>query len=111
MSKRVLAVSHADPDGPVYIFGEGVYEGDFIPEEAEGMFAEILKAAGRENPRIRLDSGKVVYGCECWWGSVDDAKKKMGIDQGREVIMVDIDEARKEAAMTESPVNKEAKDE
>ena len=21
------------------------------------------------NPRLKLDNGEVVWGCECWWGS------------------------------------------
>ena len=91
---RVLAVSHAD-EGAVYIFGEGIYEGDFIPKEAVGVMADICRKANRENPRIRLDSGKIVYGCECWWGGIEDAKKKTGITDGKKVIELDIDEERK----------------
>jgi len=25
-----------------------------------------------ENPRIRLDDGSVIWGCQCWWGEADD---------------------------------------
>lgn len=33
---------------------------DLIPEGAE-----LIEAPG--NPKIRLDSGDVVYGCQVWW--------------------------------------------
>ena len=25
------------------------------------------------NPRIRLQDGSVIWGCECWWASVENA--------------------------------------
>jgi hypothetical protein len=66
--------------------GYGTYEGDFIVGDETstdpppvGAVAEMhvaLNAAREEgrfplmrNPRIRLDNGSVVWGCECWWGS------------------------------------------
>lgn len=87
---RVGAVQSADT-GNFYLFGYGVYEGDFIPVEAAGQLAEMLREVGTENPRIRLDSGKVVYGCECWWGREESVRQNIG---DRTVHLVDIDEAR-----------------
>jgi hypothetical protein len=69
----------------VQFFGFGTYEGDFVPEEAVGLFAEIGRDMGRINPRIRLDDGEVIYGCECWWGSETEVRKQL---EGREVIAV-----------------------
>lgn len=44
--------------------GYGVYEGDFVPPKEIGGFN-----LGFPNPRLKLDNGDVVWGCECWWGS------------------------------------------
>ena len=69
-------------DGVVDFLGYGVYEGDFDPDNPEdapkavGAIAEMGRDATkiakeykipyvRRNPRIRLDSGKIVWGCEC----------------------------------------------
>lgn len=81
----------------VEFLGYGVYEGDFVPENAVGAIAEMAKRyTGHGNPRIRLDNGKVVWGCECWWGSEEAVNKK--IEQmkagGYEIKEVDIDEIR-----------------
>lgn len=78
---RVGAICDAD-DYTVRLYGYGVYDGDFQPPVDFG---------GRTNPRITLDSGKVVWGYECWWGPEDQVKKNIG---GREVVVVDIDEIR-----------------
>jgi hypothetical protein len=96
---RVGVASHQDkgPQGTLYIFGYGVYEGDFVPEEAVGWMAEVDREVKATNPRLRLDNGKVVYGCESWWGSeekvkqIEDAARKAGAP----VVILDIDEVRK----------------
>lgn len=64
---RVGAISHSKDD-VLYLFGYGVYEGDFVPDPSLGVriFGDLLRV---NNPQIRLDSGKLVYGCECWWGA------------------------------------------
>jgi hypothetical protein len=85
-------------DTSVDFLGYGVYEGDYIPKEAVGFLAGVLKRAGRENPRIRLDNGGIVYGCECWWG--DEEKVRTNIqtykENGLEIKMVDINKVRGE---------------
>jgi len=103
--ERVGAVSHAD-DETLYLFGYGVYEGDFTPPEyADGGPAGWLAMGMRKfgenwtNPRIRLDNGDVVWGCECWWADEEKVKR---IIRGRNVVMVSIKEAREEWA-EESP--------
>lgn len=94
---RVLAVSHSEGD-TVFVFGEGVYEGEFPPVEAAGILAECVRESGGTNPRIRLDSGEVVYGCECWWGAVEQVRKRFG---GARVVKVSIADARAELANNE----------
>lgn len=50
----------------LHFFGYGVYLGKFIPPPTIGIpFA---------NPKIKLDCGDVVWGCECWWGPEDQIK-------------------------------------
>ena len=102
---RVGAIMGAK-GGVVEFFGYGVYEGDYpYGDEACGWVRNMIKEAERmveeegvespfdirNNPRIRLDSGKVVWGCECWWGPEKAVRKKM---EGLEIVEVDIDEVR-----------------
>ena len=90
---RVIAVCGTRQDGEVEIFGRGVYEGDFVPEVAVGWLADAIRENKVLNPRIRLDNGKVVYGCECWWGSEEQV---MSLMDGKTMVEIDIDEKRKE---------------
>jgi hypothetical protein len=87
---RVGALSHYDAEF-VYLYGWGVYEGEFVPEQACGDIGEYLREYGDQNPRIRLDDGKIVYGCECWWGPEEEIRTKFA---GRQFVDVDIDRVR-----------------
>ncbi len=83
---RVIAILSSD-DSTVRSFGEGVYAGDFpLPDYAGGF------NFGQVNPRIDLDSGKTVWGCECWWGKVETVKQRIG---SRHIDLVDPDVVRK----------------
>jgi hypothetical protein len=116
---RVIAISHEDEDG-LHIFGYGIYEGKFLPpfvnieeevssyrdeyEEARRadpnlpeQFDEVQFRATLEqilaNPRIKLDSGKTVWGYECWWSPVD---QKMEDElKGKKILEVDVDAERR----------------
>ena len=66
IGERVSTIRNADVD-TVYTFGLGVYEGDFIPDPSLRGIAGLLGEMKKSNPRIKLDSGEVVYGCECYW--------------------------------------------
>lgn len=91
INERVGAILGAN-ENEVEFLGYGVYVGDFVPTEAGGM-GKMLAEMEIPNPKIVLDSGKVVYGCECWWGSEESVKKK--IEAYTTVKNVDIDEVRK----------------
>ena len=86
--ERVYAVLSATAD-EVSFLGFGVYVGDEVPPAPMGMFRAVFRAATWEeldrivaedagcepnpivrptNPKIVLDDGEVVWGCECWWG-------------------------------------------
>lgn len=56
----------SDGDGTqiIQFLGFGTYDGDFVPPKEVGGFN-----LGIPNPRLTLDNGSVVWGCECWWGS------------------------------------------
>ena len=88
---RVGAILHETED-IIYFLGFGKYLGDFVPETAAGTLAEIAREEEFENPKILLDSGKVVWGCECWWGPEEEVKTYI---QGRTIVEVDIDQVRK----------------
>ena len=91
VGERVGAIFGSNEDGSISFFGYGVYEGDFVPEEAVGWMADALCHVGATNPRIRLDSGKAVYGCECWWGSENAVTKRL---DGAVIVEMDIEEVR-----------------
>lgn len=71
---RVGAISHTTPDDKVHFYGWGVYVGD----ETGGPMGAF------PNPKIQLDDGGVVWGCECWWGAEERVRKAIGV---REVVM------------------------
>ena len=81
IGERVAAISHTQ-DNTVYLYGFGVYEGDYIPPKEVGGF----NISGMPNPRIRLDNGKVVYGCECWWGDESRVKEEI---KNMEIIYIE----------------------
>ena len=64
---RVGAIQDAD-DKNVNLFGYGVYDGD-LPCEL---------SIGETNPRISLDNGEVVWGCQCWWGPEEKIRALIG---------------------------------
>ena len=64
--ERVGAIRSANDQG-VSLFGYGVYDGDVKHPDF-----------GFPNPHITLDDGRVVWGCECWWGPEESVKKSIG---------------------------------
>lgn len=94
IGSRVGALASAD-EVKAYVYGFGMYVGDEIPETAGGWMGEALRESKVQNPKIVLDDGSVVWGCECWWGPEEDVRRRIG---DREIVLVDIREARVEAA-------------
>ena len=88
---RVVAMKSATKEKAI-IFGKGVYVGDEIPVEAGGWMAEEMVKLKLTNPKIVLDGGGVVYGCECWWGPESALNKYPAFE------VCSIDEYRKEYA-------------
>ena len=80
IGERVGAIRNSN-DGIVYMFGFGVYEGREIPPEEIGLPIP--------NPKIKLDDGSVVWGCQCWWGPEQQIRQKIG---DREIVFVPVNE-------------------
>lgn len=80
-------------DKEVKFLGYGKLVGAEIPHDKVVGFGERIRKAKQKNPKIILDSGKDVFGCECWWNDEEVIKKRM---KGLIIIDVDIDEVRKE---------------
>lgn len=78
---RVGALLKAD-ETKVWLIGYGTYQGDHVPPEDAGGFN-----LGIPNPKLVMDDGTVVWGCECWWGPEDKVRASIG---EREVVNVDM---------------------
>ena len=75
IGSRVIAILEVK-DGIVRAFGEGIYAGDFkLPPNVGGF------NFGQENPRIDLDDGGVVWGCESWWGPAESTRIRFPADK------------------------------
>jgi hypothetical protein len=44
--------------------------GDYVGDEPYQHDGNPWVPKGRRNPKIVLEGGGVVWGCECWWGPV-----------------------------------------
>jgi hypothetical protein len=90
----------------VWLLGYGVFDGHQpIDDEATGWMADMLRANRDEglyceNPRITLDDGSVLWGCECWWGGERALQQRVRdwAAQGRIIVRVDINEVRRQYA-------------
>jgi len=72
---KVGAIQSADKE-TVRFYGYGTYKGEQDHPEY-----------GFPNPKIELDNGKVVWGCECWWASENKVKEMIG---DRKVVVVEL---------------------
>ena len=63
---RVGAILSATAD-TVHLLGYGVYEGYCTVPDLDV-----------ENPKIRLDDGRIVWGYQCWWGSEEVVRARIG---------------------------------
>ena len=78
--RRIGAIRNADAN-TVYVFGFGVYSGDEIPpDDVPGPFGR-LGLLGVKNPKLVMDDGTVIWGCESWWGDEEKVLKAIGTRQ------------------------------
>lgn len=86
IGERVGVIQGKNDNGTINVYGYGVYDGEHkLPKEAGGF------NFGQVNPRMKLDSGKYVFGCESWWGPEEKVKQMLA---GKNIIFTDIDEER-----------------
>jgi hypothetical protein len=69
---RVGAIRDMDAS-KANLYGYGVYVGDVTGGPMDQMMEEPWA-----NPKIELDGGGVVWGCECWWGPEELIRKEIG---------------------------------
>lgn len=83
---RIGAMQKATDD-EVYLFGYGTYSEEIPPADPKGQrgMVDFTHHAGVTNPKLTLDDGTVVWGCECWWGLEDGVKDFIG---DRKIIKV-----------------------
>lgn len=97
IGERVGAILSADST-TVKLLGFGVYDGDFEPPDPPfGLSREAwdelsMEVSGElvpppKNPRITLDSGRIVWGQQCWWGPEEEVRAAFG---GRRVELWEI---------------------
>lgn len=86
--KRVGAILSANEE-EVQLLGYGEYVGDEVPpasDDPESLMT-MLNQLNVPNPKIVLDNGNVVWGCECYWGSEDKIKAFIGDRKVAEVTI------------------------
>lgn len=96
--ERVGAVLRAE-EFVVEFLGYGVYVGDEVPPEEKDRgrsIAGILAEVQCPSPKLVLDNGAVVWGCECWWAPEAQIEKRLHKwrEQGWEIRNISIKEAR-----------------
>lgn len=75
---RIGAVISSSSDTKTVEFaGYGVYVGDEIPPKGIIFMGMDLHEMERVNPRMDLDNGHTIWGCQCWWGAEETIKKQL----------------------------------
>lgn len=95
-NKRVIAVQSLE-DGVLKTYGEGEITFGLVPD------VEPFKEFGMTNPCIKLDTGKHVWGFECWWGEVvtfrakyaDSIESEEIVDVEHEILPLPVSESEK----------------
>lgn len=96
--ERVGVILGSKPDGSLDFLGYGTYVGDEVPpDEGGGSMTGMLHEAQCTNPKLVLDNGDVVWGCESWWGSEESVRAKVAshVAGGGTVNEVRIADARR----------------
>ena len=80
--ERVYVVSR-ETEGTVYVYGWATHVGSEKYPGGPGLCRK-----GVNNPRLNLENGGWVYGCESWWGPATEAEITGWIG-GRTVVVMD----------------------
>ncbi|MGP8322376.1 MAG: hypothetical protein ACT6FG_00040 [Methanosarcinaceae archaeon] len=75
----------------INLAGYGVYKGYEIPLAGIVYMGVDMHDLKRKNPRIDLDNGHTIWGCQCYWGSEEAMKKRIAtyIENGYIIEIVD----------------------
>lgn len=55
----------------------GVYKGDEVPPKGIEFAGMDLHELNHTNPKIDLDNGHTIWGCQCYWGPETEVKKRV----------------------------------
>jgi hypothetical protein len=97
VGERVGAIAGAT-EKRVDSFGHGTFQGVEVPPQdlryQNSTIGEI--APGQANPKIELDNGDVVWGCECWWVSAVEFDEMLeGMKrEGKEIRTITVEQYR-----------------
>ena len=86
---RVGAICGSTKKG-IEFFGYGVYQGQEVPPKGIEFMGIDMSEHKMPNPKILLDNGDIVWGCQCWWGSEEEVRKRL---EGKNIINISIKEA------------------
>lgn len=80
LHSRIGAVLSSN-ENEVRLIGYGTYAGEEVPPDdptrKRGLMGLVHKME-RKNPKLIMDNGRVIWGCECWWASEEFVKESMG---------------------------------
>jgi len=87
-----IGAFHSCTEETLLLLGYGVYEGDEIPPE-EILCPEVGVPFLLQLPipKLRLDDGRVVWGCELWWNTELEVKR---LEAGRQVVKPKLESLR-----------------
>jgi hypothetical protein len=87
-----VGVFHSCEKKTLALLGYGTYEGEEVPPE--GILGQVgpLNILGWFTPKLKLDDGTVIWGCEAWWGPEPEIK---AMEQGRQIVKPKIESLRK----------------
>lgn len=91
---KVFAILGMSPGSSIVkILGPGTYQGEEVPPKDRPGWAGAMAEMDLPNHKILLDTGEIVFGCECWWGTESSMRKRLG---EYETQMTTMSEALKE---------------
>jgi hypothetical protein len=96
-------------DGVAEFLGYGVYVADEVPPaDAVGWMAEACREYATPNPKLVLDDGQLIFGCQCWWGQEAAVKKNIaGYEkQGYVIKMITMKEVAERLKAEEAEMDK-----
>ena len=105
IGSRVGVICKADEE-TMYMFGYGTYVGDEVPTNAVGWMPDLMRETGITNPKLVLDNGDVVWGCESYWSAEQVVKERE--KQYSSIVMLDINKYREEVEKGDAEINEES---